>query len=523
MEGNLPLVLNQSNALIVKKMGAFKSCILNQPLLWHKFVIHDGASLDRDKVLKVIVDKADDLFPIQYQIEDKNSSFIARNCCTAIDVLCSRNLVLEYPGGSPMIMSILLNKGMPTETTLKIQDVLMHVLNRRFTKKTGVLNLENLVKDPGLSDKVYCALSNHKILSFVLSLARGLGVKCLRLNNNEIKSIDGLEAAWAHRTITSIDLRNNLIENMVKLFPLKSMNIQELWLDGNPVCQNYAENGYVLAIKEICPNIERLDGQVLATNGVPAFRRNYLVKYEALDFVDQFLEHYFTLYDSNNRKSLEGLYYRGALFSLTCSLIMGQVTTPTARLDEYKRITRNLLKMSDYSKHDKYLFHTSEEIVKALCMLPPTEHDPYTFTVDLLYYSNVTAVLLVTGVFREQVEKLSDPDSLYGFTRTFVLTAAAHGEYNIINEQVHIFNATTVQVQRALKVVKVPSIIQNPKLYTNEDKNCIIETFARISTLNMANAKKMLESAAWDLKTALTKFVDQYKDGRLPPEAFKVT
>lgn len=48
-----------------------------------------------------------------------------------------------------MIMSILLNKGMPTETTLKIQDVLMHVLNRRFTKKTGVLNLENLVKDPG--------------------------------------------------------------------------------------------------------------------------------------------------------------------------------------------------------------------------------------------------------------------------------------------------------------------------------------------------------------------------------------
>lgn len=106
------------------------------------------------------------------------------------------------------------------------------------------------------------------------------------------------------------------------------------------------------------------------------------------------------------------------------------------------------------------------------------------------FLQNVTAVLLVTGVFREPIEKLSDPDRLYGFTRTFVLTAAAHGEYNIINEQVHIFNATTVQVQRAFKFVKVPSIIQNPKLYTNEDKNCIIETFARISTLNMENAKK---------------------------------
>lgn len=72
----------------------------------------------------------------------------------------------------------------------------------------------SLINFLGLSDKVYCALSNHKILTFVLSLARGFGVKCLRLNNNEIKSIDGLEAAWAYRTITSIDLRNNLVSSM---------------------------------------------------------------------------------------------------------------------------------------------------------------------------------------------------------------------------------------------------------------------------------------------------------------------
>lgn len=45
---------------------------------------------------------------------------------------------------------------------------------------------------------------------------------------------------------------------MVGLSSLKSMQINELWLDGNPVCQNYDEAGYMQAVKEICPTIKKL-------------------------------------------------------------------------------------------------------------------------------------------------------------------------------------------------------------------------------------------------------------------------
>lgn len=63
---------------------------------------------------------------------------------------------------------------------------------------------------------------------------------------------------------------------------------------------------------------------------MPIFRRNYLIKYSTLNLVDQFLEHYFNLYDTN-RESLIDLYHSEALFSLTTSLIPDQITSSTKK------------------------------------------------------------------------------------------------------------------------------------------------------------------------------------------------
>lgn len=70
---------------------------------------------------------------------------------------------------------------------------------------------------------------------------------------------------------------------------------------------------------------------LLGQNGFPAFRRNFLCDNSGLDLVDQFLEHYFTLYDSRNRRVLESLYVKNAMFSLTAQYISGQLSTPSAQ------------------------------------------------------------------------------------------------------------------------------------------------------------------------------------------------
>lgn len=36
------------------------------------------------------------------------------------------------------------------------------------------------------------------------------------------------------------------------------MQITELFLDGNPICDLYDEYTYVQAVKEVCPKIEKL-------------------------------------------------------------------------------------------------------------------------------------------------------------------------------------------------------------------------------------------------------------------------
>jgi hypothetical protein len=59
-------------------------------------------------------------------------------------------------------------------------------------------------------------------------------------------------------------------------------------------------------------------------------------------------------------------------------------TNHFCRLTEYTIESRNLLKLSDYTKSLKLLYHGSDAILATISKLPRSEHDPYSFTVDLV-------------------------------------------------------------------------------------------------------------------------------------------
>lgn len=46
--------------------------------------------------------------------------------------------------------------------------------------------------------------------------------------------------------------------SLTELEPLTQLKITELWLEGNPLCDNYDEHTYIQRIKEYCPKIEKL-------------------------------------------------------------------------------------------------------------------------------------------------------------------------------------------------------------------------------------------------------------------------
>lgn len=155
--------------------------------------------------------------------------------------------------------------------------------------------------------------------------------KSLKLSNNEIEILKPLEALNGMKTVAAIDLRNNCLNTMSGILHLKELNVKELWLDGNSLCDNYDEYSYGQTAREYLPSLEKLDGVKMRKNGFLEFKRNFLCSPSGYDLVDQFLEHYFTLYDGSSRTVLDGLYHRDALFSITANYVPSQSTSLTAR------------------------------------------------------------------------------------------------------------------------------------------------------------------------------------------------
>ncbi|KAI4462369.1 nuclear rna export factor [Holotrichia oblita] len=514
--------INQFN-LNTGTLNKFKS-LLYYNSHWHQVLVENVDDLDRDAVLRTLMKFCQPLhfIPVHYNSSNNVATFLLKNCGAAIQKLCTNNLVIMNPFNKekPFKISLKLCYASSNDLKINIQINLTNILNKRFNSETGVLNLDNFARDSELEE--YCALSQPKLFFYILHLAKNMQFKQLKLSNNDIESLQSVEALEGVKTPISIDLRNNNIKDIAEIENLKNLHVAELWLDGNPICDNYTEITYGKAIKEVLTKLEKLDGINVQLKGVLPLRRNFLCNYTGFDLVDQFLEHYFTLYDAQNRTVLEELYHRNALFSMTSMYIPAQSTSLTANLTNYKKISRNLNHISDFSKSAQGLFVGSFKIMQTLCSLPVTEHDPFSFTADLISYTETTAILVVTGVFRESSNSLLESDRLMGFCRTFVLLAGANGEYTILNDMLNITNATSTQAMRAFKNIKIPKpkFIYIPQPQNPKEEMEMAETLTLITSMKSEWSRKCLVECKYDFKDALSLFIDLVKQDKIPKSAF---
>lgn len=150
-------------------------------------------------------------------------------------------------------------------------------------------------------------------------------------------------------------------------------------------------------------------------------------------------------------------------------------------------------------------------------------------------------IFVLTGVFREPAETLSDTERYLGFLRTFVLHGEPNGRYVIVNEEMHVNNATTLQQNSSFKHTRLPgniSILNRLEPRDDKEKNELIKAMSSISTMNMQWSKKYisknlllclckdkcfrcLEDSNYNLKNAITMFVELFKNEKIPAEAFR--
>lgn len=57
------------------------------------------------------------------------------------------------------------------------------------------------------------------------------------------------------------------------------------------------------------------------------------------------------------------------------------------RLQAYNKVSRNLLNLATFTGSDEFLFAGPSDILKVLTSLPQSEHDPFSFNVELISYT----------------------------------------------------------------------------------------------------------------------------------------
>lgn len=511
----IPILVDPAIAIRIA-MGAklpHVRVLMDHTDLWHKIKVVKGGQYDKDTILKAVLKAIEptDMIPVKYQVCGEDAYFIARNCGPALEMLCKANMIVRCANGDGIVLVITLGFTSINELNIQLQPILLTALTKRYNPNQKTLNLENFHADPDITKSIYCPLSQIRTSNYVLKLASSAiaTFEHLNLQCNELFDISAIENSNL-KTVKYLDLRHNNLLNMSALVPLKNLEIIKLWLDGNPLCENYSTaKQYVESTKKYCPYLQELDG-VCIMEKLPLIYKDYFRDDKMQRFMQKFVLHFFALYDQLDRTVLRGLYHKDAVYSMSFA-ISHNIAQKTG-LNQYT-LNRNLLKKN--SKKHLGIYYGQEEILSAFCKLPRSYHDRSSFTFDIMYDNDKCTAFNVSGFFK----KLSSGMNILSFSRTFVLLTSLDNEYHILNDQYHIFaapkNMTTDKI-----VVKYIYDETESVCFSPSEKSVLIIRVQQITKMNKEWSETYLSEAEWDMRKAISTFMKDFKSSTIPENAF---
>lgn len=176
----------------------------------------------------------------------------------------------------------------------------------------------------------------------------------------------------------------------IENFPKLSSVITAIKLHDNPFCVKFKSSplDYINAVKKIFPHITKVDGRSLSPDGCCVPQKNFLCSIDTYDLTEQFIRHYFNVYDSVTRMALLGLYSKRAILSISSNFsgLTSKTLTTDSRIQLYQSKSRNVLRVSAAALI-KSTFFGHEDIKQLWKELPQTYHDFKSFSIDVTYCS----------------------------------------------------------------------------------------------------------------------------------------
>ncbi|XP_074862282.1 nuclear RNA export factor 1 isoform X2 [Carettochelys insculpta] len=498
---------------------------------WYKVTIPYGKKYDKSWLVSSLQEVCRVPFtPVEFHYDQSRACFYVEDMMIANALKQVSRKLVDRDNYKVVLIVHHSSPPLSVRKELKPEEIeqLKLTMSKRYDGSQQALDLKNLRTDPDLvAQNVDMVLNRRNCMTAVLQIIKDNIPELLSLNlsGNKLYQLDDL-AELPHKAtnLKILNLSRNELKSERELDKVKGLKLEELWLDGNYLCNNFRDqSSYVSAVRQRFPKLLRLDGHELpppivfdveAPTTLPPCKGSYYGSDDLKALVMRFLQQYYSVYDSGDRQGLLDAYHDGACCSLSIPFLP---QNPASILSEYFKGSRNVKKLKDPTLRFKLLKHTRLNVVAFLNELPKTQHDINSFVVDVCAHTNTLLCFAVHGVFKEVEGK--SRDLVRAFTRMFIAVPAGITGLCIVNDQLFVRKANTEEIRKAF-VMPAPTPSSSPVPTLSAEQQEMLHAFAMQSGMNIEWSQKCLQDNDWDYSQAAQVFTQLKTEGKIPEVAF---
>ncbi|KAF0875948.1 NXF2 factor, partial [Crocuta crocuta] len=236
-EGHIHITVWKDREPLKREMG--KNTQDGTPGSWFKITIPCGGKYDKTWLVNSIQNYCSVPFtPVDFHYVKNQARFFVQDAGIASAL---KDVSYKICDEENQKISIFVNpSNVPYSVRYKLEpeemEQLKLTMNKRYDVFQQALDLQRLRFDPGTVDS-----SNARAVTVALTL---LHQKLLSLNlsNNKLYGLDGLsDIIQMVPTVKILNLSNNELNLVWELNKIKGLNLEELWLEGNPLCDTFPD------------------------------------------------------------------------------------------------------------------------------------------------------------------------------------------------------------------------------------------------------------------------------------------
>ncbi|KAM7338574.1 hypothetical protein ACRRTK_002058 [Alexandromys fortis] len=496
---------------------------------WFKVTIPNGRNYDKTWLMNSVQDLCSVAFiPVDFHYDKHRARFFVQNARTAYALRDLNNKLWDETNKkisifiSPSVVPYSVQSKFTSEEIEQLKVTVM----KRYDASQKSLDLERFRFDKDFMDNdIDMMLNRRSCMVATLQIIQSSIPELLALNlcNNKLYQLDGL-SDMIEKTpqVKNLNLSKNKLKTVCELEKVKELNLEELWLEGNPFCSHFSDQSdYISAIRDLFPKLLRLDGkELIVPTGmdieVPQLSKQTCTETEPIkNLVLQFLKEYYSFYDNGERFHLLDAYHDEACFSLTVSSNFND--PDLSNLEEYFKHNRDLKKIPDSYMRMRLLRHTKHTIVYSLSLLPKTQHDLCSFLVDLCFHTDTVLCFSVNGLFKEVEGKYQG--YIRAFTRIFITTHYNNSRLIYFSSRICIMNDKLIVRNASPREIQNAFIPANSPL--SEEQQEMVKSFSMQSRMKLTWAQKCLEDNGWDYAKAAEIFTMLQNESKIPKEFFE--